>query len=155
MDTFGQLLEKIGLLFISISGHSATESCRAQISLTDLKSLSAKYNVLSETRLGYLLHFGNFSKPVATITLPKVPTFLGNFCGVVKIFHFACEIILGQLLWTFGNFLLVTLDLLEDRMVVWKYVREVNVMIIGIGIFRQSFSVSALAWWSIISKSDD
>ena len=31
------------------------------------------------TRLGDLLHFGNFSKPVATIILPKSPLFLGNF----------------------------------------------------------------------------
>ena len=38
---------------------------------------------------------GNFSKPVATISLLKSPTFL--------------KIIFGQLLWTFGDFLLVTL----------------------------------------------
>ena len=27
---------------------------------------------------------GNFSKPVATISLPKSPTFLGNFCKGVQ-----------------------------------------------------------------------
>ena len=41
---------------------------------------------------------GNFSKPVATINLPKSHSFLGNFCKGVKIFHFASEIIFGQLL---------------------------------------------------------
>ena len=52
---------------------------------------------------------GNFSKPLATINLPKSLTFLGNFCKRVKIYHFTSEIIFGQLLKTFGNFLLVTL----------------------------------------------
>ena len=32
--------------------------------------------------------FGNDSKPLATINLPKSPTFLGNFCKGVKIYHF-------------------------------------------------------------------
>ena len=31
---------------------------------------------------------GNFSKCVATISLPKSLTFLGNFCNGVKIYHF-------------------------------------------------------------------
>ena len=47
---------------------------------------------------------GNFLKPVATINLPKSPTFLGNFCKGVKIIHFSSELIFGQLLWTFGDF---------------------------------------------------
>ena len=64
----------------------------------------------SVTRLGDLFHtLGNFSKPVAIINLPKSPTFLGNFCKGVKIFYFSSEIIFGQLLQTFGNFLLVPL----------------------------------------------
>ena len=40
---------------------------------------------------------GNFSKPVATISLPKFPTFLGNFCKGVKYFHFSSDIIFGRL----------------------------------------------------------
>ena len=52
---------------------------------------------------------GNFSKPEATIILPKLPTFLGNFCKDVKILHVSSGIILEQLSLTFGNFLLVTL----------------------------------------------
>ena len=41
---------------------------------------------------------GNHSKPLATINLPKFPTFVSNFCKGVKIIHFSSEIILGQLL---------------------------------------------------------
>ena len=37
-------------------------------------------------------------KPLATINLPKSPTFLGKFCRGVKIDHFSSEIIFGQLL---------------------------------------------------------
>ena len=36
---------------------------------------------------------GNFSKPVATIILPKLLTFLYNCCKGFKNFHFSCEII--------------------------------------------------------------
>ena len=50
----------------------------------------------SVTTLGDLLHFGQFLKHLATIKLPKSPTFLGNFCKGVKIYHFSCEIILGN-----------------------------------------------------------
>ena len=48
---------------------------------------------------------GNFLMPLATINLPKSPTVLGNFCIGAKIFNFSSEIISGQLLWTFGDFL--------------------------------------------------
>ena len=37
-------------------------------------------------------------KPLATISMPKLPTFLGNFCKGVKICHFSGEIIFEQLL---------------------------------------------------------
>ena len=56
---------------------------------------------------------GNFTKPVATISLPKSPTFLGNFCKGEKIFNVSSEIIFGQLLQTFGDFYLVTLRLAQ------------------------------------------
>ena len=64
---------------------------------------SVLLHLSSVTRLGDLLHlfiarFIDFSKPVATIMLPKSATFLGNFCKVVKIFHFPSEIIFGLLL---------------------------------------------------------
>ena len=62
------------------------------------------------SRLGNLLHFGQLFKAYGTtIILPKSPKYLGNFCEGVKICHFSNEIVFGQLLLTFGNFLLVTL----------------------------------------------
>ena len=53
---------------------------------------------------------GNFLKSLATIKLPKSPTFFGSFCKGVKIYHLFSEIIYGQLLKTFGNFFLLTLS---------------------------------------------
>ena len=41
---------------------------------------------------------GNFSEPLAAINLPKLPTFLGNFCKGVKMFNLSSEIIFGQFL---------------------------------------------------------
>ena len=41
---------------------------------------------------------GKFLKPLATINLPKSPTFLDNFCKVVNFYHFSSEINFGQLL---------------------------------------------------------
>ena len=55
-------------------------------------------------RLGELLHFWQFSKPVAIIILPKSPKLLSKFCKVVKIYPFSSEIIYGQLLQTYGDF---------------------------------------------------
>ena len=45
----------------------------------------------------------------ATIILSQLPTFFVIFCKGVEIFHFSSEIFFGQLLQTFGNFVLVTL----------------------------------------------
>ena len=42
--------------------------------------------------------FGDFLKPLATISLLKSPTVLDNFCKGVKINHFSSEIIFGQFL---------------------------------------------------------
>ena len=64
----------------------------------------------SVTRLGDFCTLGIFLKPLAPINMPKSPTRLGNFCKGVKIYHFSSEIFFGQLLQTFGDFLLLTLD---------------------------------------------
>ena len=40
---------------------------------------------------------GNFSKPVARIIFPKLPTFSVNFCNGVIILHCSSEIFFGQL----------------------------------------------------------
>ena len=42
----------------------------------------------SVTRLGVLLLFGHLLKPLATIILPKLPTFLAIFVKVSKCFNF-------------------------------------------------------------------
>ena len=61
-------------------------------------------NTSSVTRLG------NYLKPLATINLPNSPTFLGNFCKGVKIYHCSSEIIFGQHSQIFGYFFQVTLN---------------------------------------------
>ena len=53
------------------------------------------------------------SKPLATINLPKSPTFLGYFFKGVKIIHFSSKFIFGKLLKTFGDFYLVPLRVSE------------------------------------------
>ena len=72
--------------------------------------LILKWSTISVTRLAIYLTLGKFLKPLATINLAKSLTFLGNFCKGVKIINFTSEIILGQLLKTFDDFLLVTLS---------------------------------------------
>ena len=47
---------------------------------------------------------GNFLKPLATINLPKSPTFIGNFCKGFKIYFFASEIILDNFYWHLAIF---------------------------------------------------
>ena len=90
--------------------------------VSDIRLVESKGNCVcdeeesSVTRFGdFFWTLGNFLKPLAEINLPKSPTFLGKFCKGVKIFHFYSEIIFGQLLWTFGDFLLVTLEESEKK----------------------------------------
>ena len=60
------------------------------------------------TRLGDLLD--KFLKALATINLPKSPTFFGNFCEGVKIYHFSSESFLGNF-YRHLAICLVTLDM--------------------------------------------
>ena len=62
----------------------------------------------SVTILGDLLHFGQLFKACGNTYFAQIAHILGNFCRGVKIFHFSSGIIFGQLLQTFGDFLLVT-----------------------------------------------
>ena len=64
---------------------------------------------ISVARLGDLLDYGQLFKAFGSYHWPKSSTFLGIFCKDVKIYHFSNEIIFGQLLYTFGDFFLVTL----------------------------------------------
>ena len=70
---------------------------------------------------------GNFSNPVATIILPKLPTFLYNFCKGFKNLYFYTEIIFRQLLKTFGDLLLV-----RTCIVVAVYLGRYNVHFISV-----------------------
>ena len=71
---------------------------------------------------------GNFSKPLATVNLPNSPTFLGNFCIGVKIYHFSSEIFFGQFLQSFGDFFLVTLDLMLYISIVYDWNRTADLL---------------------------
>ena len=66
--------------------------------LTPLAENQAMLLLTSVTRFGDFCTLGNFLKPLATITLLKSPTVLGNFCKGVKMDHFSTEIIFGKLL---------------------------------------------------------
>ena len=83
-------------------------------------AVAAKTEILSATHcqfecqvvwpnLAIYWTLGNFLKPLATINLLRSATSLGNFCVGAKILNFSSETIFGQLLWTFGDFSLVTL----------------------------------------------
>ena len=61
------------------------------------------------TWLGDLLHFGQLFKACGNKYFAQIAYIFSNFCNYVEIFHFASEIIFGQLLLTFGDVLLVTL----------------------------------------------
>ena len=52
---------------------------------------------------------GHFLKPLANNYFAQISHIRRQFFKGVKIYHFTGEIILGQLLWTFGDFFLVTL----------------------------------------------
>ena len=104
----------INVLFKSTKQCSSKKCCRQSYSVNRSKTLPSFLRDLPE--LGsvwpdWAIYWtlGNFSKPVATISLPKSLTFLGNICKGVTIFNFCSEIIFGQFLETFGDFLLVTL----------------------------------------------
>ena len=57
---------------------------------------NSTYVATSGTRLGDFLEIGQVLKPLATIYLPKSPTFLGIHCKGVKICHFSNELIFGN-----------------------------------------------------------
>ena len=86
-------------------------NCTVILSFAKVSSLFKQWLALQAVWPDLVIYYtlGNFSKPRSTIILPT--HILGNFCKSVKIFHFTKEILFGQLLWTFGDFLLVTLNL--------------------------------------------
>jgi len=60
--------------------------------------MDLKVTPLQCDQIGRFIGLWATSKHLATINLPKSPTFLGNFCKGVKIGHFSSEIISWQLL---------------------------------------------------------
>ena len=63
------------------------------------EAVSAVFSLIcSVTRSGDLLDFGQIFKAFGNNNLSKSPTFLGNFCKGVKIYHISSEIIFRQLL---------------------------------------------------------
>ena len=64
----------------------------------------------SVTRLGDLLEFGQLFKPLATLTFAPISPILRQFLRVSKSFIFLVKPFL-HLLYTFGDFLLVTLSM--------------------------------------------
>ena len=64
---------------------------------------------ISVTIMGNLLDFGQLFQACGNNYFAKITHILGNF---LKIFHFSSGIISGQLLLTFGDFLLITLSLI-------------------------------------------
>ena len=66
--------------------------------------------VLLRDQIGRFIGFqATFQSLWQQLIYQKSLTFLGNFCKGVKIFNFSSEIIFGQLLQKFGDYLLVTL----------------------------------------------
>ena len=70
-------------------GNAFEKNCKFRI-YSQHQQLAIRVSV---TKLVIYWTLGNFSKPLATINLPKSPTFLGNFCKGVKICHFSSDII--------------------------------------------------------------
>ena len=71
------------------------DDAQAKIFLQSQKNIQRRF--ISVTRLGDLLDFGGqLLKPLATIYLPKSPTFLGIFVKVLKHFIFLMKSFLGN-----------------------------------------------------------
>ena len=81
----------------------------AEDALFNLLRRSFSMLPFSVTRLGKLLDFGQLLITLATINLPKSPTFLGNFCKGVKIYHFLGKSFLGNFYRHLAIFFLDTL----------------------------------------------
>ena len=69
------------------------EGVRLLIWFQFLRLANSQLQMSIATRLGDVLDFGQLLKPFATINFPQSPTFLGNYCKGVKIYHFWATII--------------------------------------------------------------
>ena len=64
--------------------------------LSEPDIIETSSSTICVTRLGDLLHFGQLFKACGNNYFAQITHILGNFCKVVKIFHFSIEIILGN-----------------------------------------------------------
>ena len=100
MQSFSQCDSRVNLSFYLTYGDYITNRIHTfwlteSIRTDTVKYTSQRWPVWPDLATYWTL--GNFLKAVATITLPKSPTFLGNFCKIVKKNNFSSEIIFGQL----------------------------------------------------------
>ena len=105
VEELRSLLEK-GDISVLFSQEELSECPRLSSSLVNLPTYvtSEVNHILGSLQTAVwpdwaiFLTLGNFLWwPLTTINLPESSTFLGNFCEGVKIIHFSCEIIFGQL----------------------------------------------------------
>ena len=90
-----------------------------------------------------------FHSPLATISLPKSPTFLGNFYKDVKILNFYIKIIFGQLLLTFWRLFLVTLAQSVVPTYLWKTLK-INIHSRLVHLLWQFFGLKSLMLSAIV-----
>ena len=88
-------------LSLSLASFKSATFVLCQTGVSGVSSHHYDRRPISVTRWAIYWTLGNFSTPLATINLPK--------SIFVKIYHFSSDIICGQLLKTFGDFLRVTL----------------------------------------------
>ena len=96
LNIFKHAFVKYGLVYQQLDA-SFSFFVNSRPDISTLNEPSPYRVITSVPRLGDLLDFGQLFKPLEAINLPKSPTFLGNFCKGVKIYHFSSEIIFGQL----------------------------------------------------------
>ena len=86
--------------------------------VVDLQQVSSRYVGMQQVTVSrqrcdqigqFIILWIIFQSPGQKLFCPNRQHILGNLCKGVEIFHFIREILFGQLLQTFGDFLLVTL----------------------------------------------
>ena len=106
--------------------NSSLGSCRAVFEYQRVKPVTVTGANHCKQYSQIYCNLGNFSKPVAPIILPKLPTFQAMFVKVWKSFIFLVKSFLGNFFWTFGNFLLVTLIVSAHEQLISLFKGNVN-----------------------------
>ena len=86
--------------------------------VVDMQQVSSRYVGMQQVTVSrqrcdqivqFIILWITFQSPGQKLFCPNCQHILGNLCKGVEIFHFIREILFGQLIQTFGDFLLVTL----------------------------------------------